>query len=149
MSEYLLSLFTSAALFGALSLIIYNKDGGERGGLRILFAAALLLPIVNARGSLGELSAALPPYSEESGGEYEMVAEEAFLVGTRRAVCEKFSLSEELVSVAADGFSFRDMRAEKIKITLSGIAALADGRAIEKFVEGEGLGECEVRIRVG
>lgn len=147
MTDYLFSLFGLCALLGALSLIHYNPDGAERRASRVLFAAALVLPLIDAVISLGSLS--LPSIPDTEGGEYIEVAEAAFSDGIARAVAERFSIPRDSISVVPTGFDFRRMRAEKIKITLSGIAALADGRAIREFIEGCGLGECEVKIRVG
>ncbi len=149
MTEYILSIFGTCALLGALSLIHYKKEGAESTAQRILFAAALILPLLDTATSIGGELPAVPPYSEDIDGEYIEVACDAFCDGILRAVCERFSLSNGTVAVEALGFDFRLMRAEKIKITLSGAAVIADRRAIEKFIEGEGLGECEVRLRVG
>lgn len=147
MTDYLFSLFGLCALLGALSLIHYNPDGAERRASRVLFAAALVLPLFDAAISLGSLT--LPDAPDTEGGEYLEIAEAAFSDGIARAVSEKFSLPRDSISVESVRFDFKKMRAEKIKITLFGIAALADGRAIREFIEGEGLGECEVKIRVG
>ncbi len=151
MREYALSLFATCALLGALSLIVYKKDGDatERFGMGVLLAAALILPLPGIIGAVGDsLSGGLP--SVEIGeGEYLAVAEEAFSEGIRRAVCQKFSLAEDSVEVKVTGFILSEMRAEKIKITLSGVAALADYKAIESYLEGQSLGECEVRLDVG
>ena len=147
MTEYFLSVFGMCALLGALSLIHYNKDGAERAASRVLFASALLLPLFDTVISLGSLS--LPPPVDREDGEYVSVAATALEEGIKEAVCARFSLPPESVEVEALGFAFTEMRADKIKITLSGLGIAADRKAIERYVEGEGLGECEVRLRVG
>ena len=148
MTEYALSLFGMCALLGALSLIHYDGGTLERAAGRVLFCAAAVLPILNALTSFNLTLPEIPEYKEESG-EYIKVAEEAFSEGIVRAVCERFSLPEGTVEVEISGFDIRCMRAEKIKITLSGSAITKDRRAIREYLEGEGLGECEVRLRVG
>ena len=149
MREYLFSLFGMCALLGALSLIHYNKDGKEKSASRILFAAALILPLFNAFQSFDGALPSLPSYEGSDSGEYIEVARVAFEEGVARLVCESFSLSCDEVRVESTGFSFADMCAEKITITLSGRAALADRGAIRRLVERHELGECEVRISVG
>ena len=149
MTEYLFSLFGMCALLGALSLIHYGNDGREKNASRILFAAALILPLFDAFHSFEGALPELPPYEDTGTGEYIEVARVAFEDGIAGLVCERFSLSAGEVKVESTGFSFADMRAEKIKITLSGRAILADRGAIRRLVEGYELGECEVRIGVG
>lgn len=148
MTEYALSVFGMCALLGALSLIHYNKDGAERSAQRVLFAAALVLPLLNTAVSFDGVLPSLPPYSEEEG-EYSEVIAEAFCDGVGRAVRERYSLPDGTVRVEVTGFDPRSMRAEKIEITLSGRAITIDRWAIKDFIEGEGLGECEVRVSVG
>ena len=148
MTEYALSIFGMSALLGALSLIHYNKNGPERAAQRVLFAAVVLLPLLNTVISFNGAIPSIPPYTE-GDGEYCEVISEAFANGVKRAVCEKFSLSEDEVEVSIIELDMQSMRAEKIKVTLTGIAITSDRRAIEKFIEGEGLGDCEVRVRVG
>ena len=148
MTEYLFSLFGLSALLGALSLVRYDRDGASATASRILFGAAVLLPIFDTVMAFSSPVLPLPPATEGEIGEYAELARAAFIDGTRRAVCDKFSLSEDCVEVDVLDFDFKKMRAGKIKITLSGRAIIADGRAIVKFIESEGLGECEVRLRV-
>ena len=147
MREYALSLFGMCALLGALSLIHYNKGTAERMAERVLFAAAVVLPLVNSLTSLSFSLPSIPSFSDD--GEYREVIEEAFSEGVSLAVCERFSLPEGTVKVELHGFDAQKMRAEKIKITLSGVAIISDRRAIQEYIEGENLGECEVRISVG
>ena len=148
MREYALSVFGMCALLGALSLIHYNKNCAEKSAVRVLFAASLILPLLNTAVAFDGIIPSLPPYSQGEG-EYTGVLEQAFSDGVRRAVCERFSLSEESVLVEVGGFDMSEMRAEKIKITLTGLSITADRRAIRKYVEGEDLGECEVTLSVG
>lgn len=148
MTEYFLSLFGLCALLGALSLIHYNKSGAEKSAQRVLFAAAVILPLLNLVQSFGKALPALPLYTETEG-EYTEVLTEAFSEGIGQAVRERYSLPDGTVEVEVIGLDITEMRAEKIKITLSGIAITRDRRAIEEFIEGENLGECEVRLSVG
>ena len=77
------------------------------------------------------------------------VAEDAFARGIGRAVEEKFSLEEGSVDVKVIGFDFEKMRAESIKIILSGRSVVADYRGIEKYVNSMEIGKCEVVIEIG
>ena len=46
------------------------------------------------------------------------------------------------------GFDFKNMKAERVKIILSGRAALADSRAIAEEIRKLGEWECEVELSV-
>ena len=82
-------------------------------------------------------------------GEVDAVAEEAFAEGIARAVASKFSLPEEDIRVTVQGFDFSSMSAERIRIFLSGRAALADYKQIEKYINEQQMGECECEIEIG
>ena len=86
---------------------------------------------------------------ELSDTEYANTAREAFALGVKRAVAEKFGLLEKEISVSVDGFDARNMTAQRINVLLSGSAAYADWRAVEEFVRSSGLGECRAEVYLG
>ena len=81
--------------------------------------------------------------------EYKSIAENAFTDGVKAMICEKFSLESDLVDVRVYGFDFEKMKAERIKVLLSGKAAAASYKDIEKYVEDSRLGECDAEIEIG
>ena len=83
------------------------------------------------------------------GEGYEAVAEEAFSRGVASAVADEFSLDEKNLRVELYGFDFENMKAERIRVILSGRAALADYKGIEKYVNGLDIGVCECEIEIG
>lgn len=152
MKEYLICVVLITALAALVSHFLSGTDAAGYGklALGIVLLWAVLSPLVSLLSALPALPS-LPELPEGDTDEplYEVYAEEGFCKGIARAVAEKFSLSEELISVRAEGFRVSDMQAEKICVLLRGKAVFADSAAIAAFVEGEGLGECEVEIEIG
>ena len=157
MLEYISSL---VVLSSALGLVLYaSYPSAQTKSVR--FAAAVILlsatvsPLVSLVSSLTPddiesfLQGITSPDLPEGAGKFEEVAEEAFCAGVKKLIAEKYSLSELDISVRAHRFDFQKMRAEKITVVLSGYAALADWRAISDFINSQGLGECEVNIKIG
>ena len=66
----------------------------------------------------------------------------------REYIAERFSLRRDEVGVEAVAFSPSDMRAEKIIVTLTGAAALADNKKIRKVINDLNLGVAEVKIEI-
>ena len=133
---------------------ILSYKGRESGAMRFAFATLLvyvtLTPILSLIHSEGGLR--LPDHGfdpEDYSKDYYNVAQSAFCDGIERLICEEYALDADEVRVGAVGFSFEYMRAEKIEIVLSGKAALADRVGIEKFVNKQGFGACEVEIEIG
>lgn len=133
------------------SLVSYKGklDGASRGAIAIIILSAVSVPLAN----LADAELRLPEISVEellpSGeAEYEKVGREALQNGLRRMIAEKFSISEQDISVTVIGFDFSSMRAEKICVLLRRGAAASDIRAIRDYVTDEGIGECEVEIEI-
>lgn len=150
MSEYLVMLFGTVALLGIFSLIVYSE-----GDTAVRFGFAVLL-IYSATVPLGRLVLSeeieFPSFdvSEgESPEELYLTAEKAFCEGVRSLVTKEFSLDGDDLRILAEGFDFEKMSAERIRVILSGRAALADYKKIEELIEDSGLGECEVEIEIG
>lgn len=151
MTEYALSAFGILAVVGLLSLFSYGSGRAESTVLAIICLFILLSPIVRAVGSLDAENIfdkiEIPDTEGESG--YERIIEEAFADGICSAVADRFILNKESISVRLQNFDSKNMRADKIRVILSGRAALADSIAIEKYLNSLSLGECRVEIEIG
>lgn len=147
--SYALGAVGICALVALAGFVSYrgSADGAAKAALAVIMLFSLVMPLSSVEFDFsfdisgGEL---LP----EGGGEYERVGREAFEEGICRLIAERYSLSEENISVRADGYDFSTMRAERIFVLLSGRAATADARAIRNYITEQGLGECEVDIEI-
>ena len=151
MREYIVSLVCAAAVLALLSLLSYKyeSDIGRRAAFAVLIIWITLVPFSKQVFS-GKFD--FPSYNidiSDYGEEYKRVAEDAFISGVKTMICERFSLDSDEVDVRAHGFDFEKMRAESISVLLSGKAALASYKDIEKYVEDSGLGECDTEIEIG
>lgn len=148
MSEYAIGVFVISAVVGICSHIAYKgKSDPSRLALAIILLSVVVSPIADMTldGSLVGVE-----YDESIIGDgYEGVAEQAFGRGILSAVADEFSLDEENLRVEIDGFDFEKMRAERIRVILSGRAALADNKSIEKYINGFDRGVCECEIEIG
>ena len=151
MEEYLISIFAVSAVTAILGLITYKGgDGVIKFAFAVLVLYTALAPISKAVDGFDKLQGGfIIPMPELGEGEYESVAREAFCNGVKEYICSELSLDTGDVAVSASGFDFEKMRAELIKVTLSGRAAFADRIKIEELVGAAGLGECEVQIEIG
>ncbi len=151
MTEYAITVFAICAIVGVLSLISYGSGKAESLSLSIITLFVIASPIVSAAGSFdidGWLSSiGSPDYEVDS--EYGAVLEESFAEGIALAVADKFSLNKEDIRVRVWGFDPENMRADNIKIILSGRAALADYKAVESYIDRLEMGECSVEIEIG
>lgn len=154
MTEYLGFLVAASAVISFGSLLA--RDGGEAGGIKLAMGIMLLsvsvLPIasvvVDTVSAGGEIFSDVEfPNTENS--EYQKTAEQAFCDGIKKLVKEEFTVAENELDVAVFGFDVTKMRAEKIKIILSGSAVHSDFRSLRARIEELGLGECEVELDVG
>lgn len=146
MKEYALMLFGLCLVLSTLSLLSF-KEGSVKLALGIIGIYVILSPLARIDFDFDySLEITLP---ESAEGGYGEVARDAFERGICRSVAEKFSLEAELVSAEAVGFDFSLMRAEEIKITLTGRAVFADRRAIEEYINKMEIGACTVEIHVG
>lgn len=152
MSKYATVVFVICVLVGMLEKISF---GGRRDISRIALSVitlyVVIAPLVSAAKSL-DFTELFDPDRYESAEideGYTAVAEDAFARGIGRAVEVKFSLEEGSVDVKVIGFDFEKMRAESIKIILSGRSVVADYRGIEKYVNSMEIGKCEVVIEIG
>lgn len=151
MSEYAVGVFLISAIVGMLSHLSYGgKSDISKLALSVLMLYVVVAPLADMVKNTDFKSLFEVGYNEEiiTDG-YEVVAEDAFIKGIESAVAEKFSLSKDNIRVRVVDFDFENMRAEKIRVTLSGRAALADYKAIEKYLDGLNIGECRCEIEIG
>ena len=150
MGEYFASCFGVAAVVSACSLLLYKKSGAARLALSVLLIYSVLVPLsavfsgfggLMLDGELGDISG----YDKE----YENVAREAFCEGIDAYVCSELGLNSSGVLVDCEGFNYREMRAERVTVTLSGRCISADSLKIKRLIEDGGLGMCEVEIEIG
>ena len=151
MNEYFFAVFAATAVLGALGMISYKENSSlEKAAIAIILLYTVAAPIAHAAQNGGNslFSDIHIDNIDVSEDGYVGVAQDAFEEGIRRAVSDKYSIREEDVSVRAVDFDFVKMRAGKIKILLTGLGVICDTRGIEKYVDGFGLGECEVNIEI-
>ena len=144
MGEYLLSIITLAIIFDVLELFSAERYKGlTRAAMSLILVMAILSP--------------LPSLVEKIGGELEFSEIEgsgedirlsAFGEGIREYISSEFDLDSDEVAVEIVGFDKEEMKCEKILITLSGRAALADYKRVERLIDELGLGEAEVKIEI-
>lgn len=155
MGEYIAGVVAVSVMLGAVGSLSYPgaSDKIVKSAVAVLLLYCVAVPGVKLVEGLSEVGFSgidTPSFDVElSGGAYENVGKEAFLLGTKKLIMEKYNISAEEISVSAEGFDFQNMRADKIKILLSGGAVAKDYFAIEQYVRDIGLGECEVNIRIG
>lgn len=151
MTEYAITVFAICAVVGVLSLISYGSGRAESLSLAIITLFIIAAPVVRAVGSFdmeGWLSSFdSPDYEVDS--EYGEVLRESFAEGISLAVADKFSLNKEDIRVRLSGFDAQNMRADSIKIILSGRAVFADYKAVESYIDRLEMGECSVEIEIG
>ena len=147
MREELFYFISISAVTALASAISYSaQDSKIKLALGIMLFASVLTPTVEIIRSLGDFR--LPEYSSgDYGNMAEEVAEDAFCRGIRRAVADKFYITEDEISVETAGFCYSEMSAERITIELSGRGASADTRGVRAYIERE-FGECEVKIKI-
>ena len=151
MTEYALVVFGICCVVGVLSLITYGSGRAEAVSLGIITLFIISSPIAEALGGTDPEGwfdfAEAPELDIDSGyGEY---IEEAFADGIASAVAEKFDLDKEDIGVRLYGFDERTMTAERARVILSGRAALADSKAIQRYLGELSVGECSVEIEIG
>lgn len=144
MGEYLLSIITLAIVFDILELFSAERYKGlTRAAMSLILVMAILSPLPSLIDRIGgELD------FTEAEGSGEDIRLSAFGEGIREYISSEFDLDAEEVLVEIVGFDGEEMRCEKILITLSGRAALADYKRVERLIDGLGLGDAEVKIEI-
>ncbi len=153
MAEYAASVITVSLMLGVVCYLSHpNAERSAEIALSALLIYVVLMPLFNIIGSISNFDtdnfANIGEPSPPNGGDYEKVSEKAFAQGIKKLVSEKYSLSEENIEVFVYGFDFEKMKAESVKILLSGRAVFADYRHIESYITAEGLGDCRVEVAI-
>ena len=151
MSEYFSGVYIFVAVLCLLRLLLYREKGDF--ATRLAFCVLTLYTVVTPLSDVisdisGEISLDFELPDGEAG-EYSEVAENAFCEGVKTFVCSEFSLSADSVRVLTEDFDFSAMRPGRVRVFLSGKAAAADYKAIERLIEERGLGKCDVEIEIG
>ncbi|MBO7195877.1 MAG: hypothetical protein J6V80_00925 [Clostridia bacterium] len=151
MSEYALTVFAICLATGALLMLTYGQGRAESLAVGIISLSVILTPLADMIFSAEPEDFLNSLKGESVEGEFgaDGVIEDAFAEGIVHAVSDKFSLERANVRVRLVDFDAKNMRAEKIVLTLSGSAAVADYKAVEKYVNSLDLGVCNVQIEIG
>ncbi len=145
MGEYLLSIATLAIALDILEILAAEKFKAlTRAAVSIILVTAIITPLPSLLGQLkGELD-----FSFEDQVSGEDIRLSAFEEGIARYIATEFDLDRSDVSVEAIGFSAEEMKAERILVTLSGLAVTANYKKIEKTLNQLELGVAEVKIEI-
>ncbi len=151
MSEYAITVFSITAICGVLSLVAYGSGRAESLALGIITLFILASPILGAVADIDpdDLIGEIEIPDDEIGSSFSQALEKAYSDGVRSLVAEKFSLNREDIRVKTVGFDTESVSAEKTRVILSGRAALADYRGIEKYLNEALEGEIRVEIEIG
>lgn len=153
MTEYIAGVVAVSILASLASFFSYGgaSERAVRAAIAMILIYTVCVPAIRlfADASPDDISLDISADCELSDGEYTRVAEAAFCDGISSYISEKFHLNKEEIAVAAYGFEFEKMRAERISVTLRGRAALSDCTRIADAVSKTGIGECEVNIKIG
>ena len=154
MGEYLGFLISASFVVALGGLTSYGgrAQNAVKLALGVMLLSVSIVPIVSAvSDAVNEANIIFtegPPSDGTSGTLYEKTAEEAFCEGIKKLLKSEFSLSPSDVEVRVFGFKTDEVRADKIKIILSGSAVHADHRSLRLRIEELGLGECEVVLEI-
>ena len=151
MKEFLSTVFIISILSGILeSLTHQSVKNSTRALIGIVTLFLLLNPIRETFLGVDFSDMTLPTLPDsEISEEYSGYVREAFESGIAMAVADRFGLDESNIRVKVTGFDGQMMRAESIRISLSGVAALSDYRAIRDYINNMKIGECTVETDIG
>lgn len=151
MSEYMISVFGICLVGGACTILAYGQGRVESLVVGIITLWIILLPIADCIRHFEPDnwldSIEIPDYTTNS--QIGEVIEDAFAQGVTDSVAEKFSLNSEDIRVRLYDFDDGKLRADRIRIILSGRAVFADYKAIEKYINEMDIGVCNVEIEMG
>ncbi len=147
MAEYFVSLVSVAAVSSLAALFAFRPDDRwYRFSVSAVLLYTVILPLVSLFSQLRytdfeSLKPELPAFSDSA---YAECGEEAFVLGVRRLVSDKYEIPISDVTVELSGFDAVSMRAEKIKIVLSGEGHSVDFRRVRDYLNKCEIGKCEV-----
>ena len=145
MGKYLLSITVLAV---ALDLIEFIAADRYKALTRASVGIILVMAIITPLPALIEKMQGDLDFSGVEDTQAEDIRLSAFEEGIAQYISGEFNLARENVSVEAEGFNSGDMKAEKILITLTGSAVMANYKKIEGAVNSLGLGCAEVKIEI-
>ena len=154
LGEYLISVIVISALVALATYFSYGSSESRtvKTAMSIIVLYTVSVPIVSMVGELSDISfdsvVDIEDIGSIDGTEYAETAEQALCDGICTAIAERYGLDREEITARVRGFDFSEMRAERITVTLSGSAALADHRGIAEYITESGLGECEVKLEI-
>ena len=145
MGEYLWSITTLAISFDLLEIMAAERYKAlTRAAVSLILIMAIITPLPSLIGKIqGDLD-----FSTGDSIEGEDIRLASFEEGIAGYIASEFDLLREEVEVEAINFNSNVMKAEKILITLTGRAVLANYKSIEKAVNQLGLGVAEVKIEI-
>ena len=151
MSEYAISVFAVCLVGGIALMLTYGGGTSEKIAVGLITLSVIITPLADCLSdfNIEEWLNSIKAEVGDVGTEYGEVLEEAFAEGIVRAVADKFSLDKENIRVSLTGFDAERLWAQRIRITLSGRAALADYKAVENYVNTLEMGKCDVEIEIG
>lgn len=134
----------------ATAVASLSSYGGEnerwvRCALGVILAAAASTAIFNTVTGITLPEITVDDALEFGDDAHNEALAEAFSDGIRRELCSRFLLNTSEVDVSVDGFDSANMRAERIRVVLTGEAMGTDFRGVRAFVNNN-FGECEVSL---
>lgn len=151
MSEYVIGVFAICLVGGALMKLSYGSADLSRLAIAIITIYVIAAPLVSAikEVDFDGVFEEIESVGGEIDAEYQPYAKSAFEKGICHAVAKEFSLNEDEIEALVSGFDFQKMRADKIKVILSGRAVACDYRLVEEYLNNLDIGECRVEIKIG
>ncbi len=153
LNEYIKAVI-KLSVFASVLLLIGHKRTKKTAvfATGMILLVAIMLPLINIFNNIDGIN----DFNFDldnivSGDVSDAVIEQSFEKGIGKYIADEYGVDEECVLVLADGFDISVMRAERIYITLSGMAVFLDYKRIEADVRAEFTngGKCEVRLDVG
>ena len=154
MGEYLGFLIVASAVvaLGSLMSCGGRTQGVVKLALGVMLLSVSVIPLISAVTDAVDDASLIFSEGLTSDGNtdslYEKTAENAFCEGIKKLVVSEFSVAVSDVEVRVFGFKVDKMRADSVKIILSGSAVHADYRSLSLRISELGLGECEVMLEI-
>ena len=148
--NYIFFALAISAVLGVIGAAAHPVLSREvEAAIGALCLASFAVPILLAVPELTSLTPLAKGESDGISSEYGEIIEDAFCKGAAGYIAEEFSLCADDISVSVEGLDTASMRAEKIGVTLSGRAVLADISGIRESVCSELVlegGKCTVEV---